>query len=76
MRSVSLGAVQFSCSWDRDENIAKADRPTGQVLVHRFDLDACRDYRQSWGCFRDRRPDLYGALLSHDGSAASEACAK
>ena len=33
-----------------------------------FDLQACRAYRQSWGCFRDRRPDLYGALLSHDGS--------
>jgi N-carbamoylputrescine amidase len=44
-----------------------ADRESEQVLVQSFDLDACLDYRQSWGCFRDRRPDLYGALLSLDG---------
>jgi hypothetical protein len=24
--------------------------------------------RQGWGLFRDRRPDLYGSLLSLDGS--------
>jgi N-carbamoylputrescine amidase len=47
---------------------ATADRESEQVLVRRFDLDACHAYRQSWGCFRDRRPDLYGALLSYDGS--------
>lgn len=56
--------------------VASAGRDVEQVLVHSFDLDACRDYRQSWGCFRDRRPDLYGALLSHDGSTAAESCAK
>jgi N-carbamoylputrescine amidase len=44
-----------------------ADRVSEQVLVQAFDLDECRDYRQSWGCFRDRRPDLYGALCSLDG---------
>ena len=26
MCTVSLAAIQFSCSWDRDENIATADR--------------------------------------------------
>ena len=25
MRTVSLAATQFSCSWDRDDNVAKAD---------------------------------------------------
>ncbi len=30
--------------------------------VARFDLDATRDLRRSWGLFRDRRPELYGAL--------------
>jgi N-carbamoylputrescine amidase len=30
--------------------------------VARFDLDAIRDLRRSWGLFRDRRPELYGAL--------------
>ena len=46
---------------------AEADRATEQVLVRAFDLEQCRDYRQSWGCFRDRRPDLYGALCTLDG---------
>jgi N-carbamoylputrescine amidase len=49
--------------------VQAADRRTEQVLLHRVDLDACLAYRQSWGCFRDRRPDLYGALASLDGSA-------
>jgi N-carbamoylputrescine amidase len=48
--------------------LASADRSSEQVLVAQFDLDACRRYRESWGCFRDRRPDLYGALGTLDGS--------
>lgn len=47
--------------------VAEANRVDEAVLVARFDLDACRAYRQSWGCFRDRRPDLYGALATLDG---------
>jgi len=31
MSTVSLGAVQFSCSWSRDDNIAKADRLVRQA---------------------------------------------
>jgi N-carbamoylputrescine amidase len=53
--------------------VAAADRGSEQVLVHPFDLERCRDYRQSWGCFRDRRPDLYGALMCLDGSAGAAA---
>jgi N-carbamoylputrescine amidase len=44
-----------------------ADRTSEQVLVQNFDLERCRAFRQSWGCFRDRRPDLYGALTTLDG---------
>jgi N-carbamoylputrescine amidase len=55
---------------------ASADRESEQVLVQSFDLDVCRAYRQAWGCFRDRRPDLYGALLSQDGSARQGALAQ
>jgi len=50
---------------------AAADRINEAVLVTRFDLDACRAYRESWGCFRDRRPDLYGALATLDGRTGS-----
>jgi N-carbamoylputrescine amidase len=39
------------------------------VLVAGFDLDAIRARRAAWGFFRDRRPDLYGALLTLDGGA-------
>jgi len=53
--------------------VAEADRASEAVLVHRFDLDACRAYRLSWGCFRDRRPDLYGALTSLDGTSGRRA---
>jgi N-carbamoylputrescine amidase len=55
---------------------ATADRESEQVLVQRFDLEDCRTYRQAWGCFRDRRPDLYGALLSQDGATRKGTCAQ
>ncbi len=32
------------------------------VLVSEFDLDFLSTHRAAWGFFRDRRPDLYGAL--------------
>jgi len=34
------------------------------VLVHTFDLDFLDQYRAAWGFFRDRRPELYGALAT------------
>lgn len=33
------------------------------VIVHTFDLDAIREMRLSWGVFRDRRPEMYGAIM-------------
>jgi N-carbamoylputrescine amidase len=51
------------------EKVAEADRSTETVLTASFDLDAVRGYREAWGVFRDRRPDLYYPLLSLDGRA-------
>jgi len=51
------------------EKIAEADRASETVLTAEFDLDAVRRYREAWGIFRDRRPDLYHPLLSLDGRA-------
>jgi len=48
--------------------IAEADRSTESVLTATIDLEEARQYRRSWGVFRDRRPDLYRPLLSLDGS--------
>lgn len=47
--------------------VAEADDHTATVLTHTFDLDALALARRSWGVFRDRRPDLYGPLLTFDG---------
>jgi N-carbamoylputrescine amidase len=49
------------------EMVAQADRSSESVLTAAFDLDAVRRYRQAWGLFRDRRPDLYHPILSLDG---------
>jgi N-carbamoylputrescine amidase len=49
------------------EKIAEADRGTETVITAAFDLEQIRHYRQSWGVFRDRRPELYHPLLSLDG---------
>ena len=43
--------------------IAEADRVTEGVITAPLDLAAIAERRRYWGIFRDRRPDLYGALL-------------
>ena len=42
-------------------------RPAECVLVHTFDLEAIRKQRISWGLFRDRRPAMYGTIMTSDG---------
>ncbi|WP_270672210.1 N-carbamoylputrescine amidase [Aeromonas sp. QDB17] len=47
--------------------LAEADRDTPGVLVRELDLAAMAEERLTWGIYRDRRPEMYGALLSLDG---------
>lgn len=47
--------------------LAEADRDSTGVLVRALDLAAMREERLSWGIYRDRRPEMYGPLLSLDG---------
>ena len=47
--------------------VAEADGESRTVLTATFDLDAVATARASWGLFRDRRPELYGALMTADG---------
>jgi N-carbamoylputrescine amidase len=47
--------------------VTEADRSTPGVITATFDLDEVGEYRARWGLFRDRRPDLYGALATLDG---------
>lgn len=46
---------------------AQDDDHTEGVVTATFDLDELALYRRNWGVFRDRRPDLYGPLLTNDG---------
>ena len=46
------------------EIVEEADRESETVLVHTFDLDAIDVKRRQWGVFRDRRPEMYGTLLT------------
>ncbi|GAB4372257.1 MAG: N-carbamoylputrescine amidase [Kiloniellaceae bacterium] len=60
----------FGASFIADElgaKVAEANGSDRAVLTATFDLDAVKAARASWGLFRDRRPDLYGPLLTADG---------
>ncbi len=47
--------------------LAEAGRSEEAILLASFNLDAIRAERQSWGFFRDRRPQMYHSLLTSDG---------
>ena len=50
--------------------LTESDRDNQDVITAELDLDMMRNERAAWGLFRDRRPDLYGGVLSLDGSTA------
>ena len=47
--------------------VAEAPEEGDAVLTAAFDLEETRAARDNWFVFRDRRPDLYGALTTLDG---------
>ena len=49
--------------------LVQAGRTESAIITATVDFDLIRKQRIEWGLFRDRRPDLYAALLSHDGGA-------
>ena len=66
-----LGTTSF---WGRsfiaDETgavVAKASADREEIITASFDLAAIAKRRADWGVFRDRRPDLYGAIMTLDG---------
>jgi N-carbamoylputrescine amidase len=48
--------------------VAEADEEHEAVLTAKFDLAELAEQRNNWFVFRDRRPELYGALTTYDGS--------
>lgn len=60
--------VFYGSSFITDETgaiIKCADREMETVLVAEFDLDKIAQRRREWGVFRDRRPEMYAAILTH-----------
>lgn len=55
------------------EKIEEMDRTEEGLRVASFDMEMIRELRRSWGVFRDRRPELYGALMTLDGKTKSAA---
>lgn len=53
------------------EIVALANDKDEDILLAEFDLNEIKTQRQSWGVFRDRRPDLYKVLLTLDGNKPS-----
>ncbi|WP_191490032.1 N-carbamoylputrescine amidase [Pseudomonas sp. FEN] len=53
------------------EKVEELNETEEGILVHSFDLDELEHTRSAWGSFRDRRPNLYAALKTLDGSLES-----
>lgn len=51
----------------RGDKIQEADDQKECVLMATYSVDEIRKYRDAFGFFRDRRPELYSILLSPDG---------
>jgi N-carbamoylputrescine amidase len=51
--------------------VAEASEEGDAVLTATFDLNATAELRDNWFVFRDRRPDLYGPIVSLDGNRKS-----
>jgi N-carbamoylputrescine amidase len=49
------------------ERIHEMSRTEEGFRIQKFDLTAIEELRRSWGVFRDRRPALYGAIMTLDG---------
>ena len=53
--------------------VEEASEVDEEILLYEFDLGAISGERTSWGLFRDRRPDLYGSIISMSGKRGSQA---
>jgi N-carbamoylputrescine amidase len=45
--------------------VAEVARDAEGIALARFDLASLAVFRRSWGTWRDRRPETYGALVTH-----------
>ena len=52
------------------EKLVESDRESQDIITAELDLESMRRERAAWGLFRDRRPDLYGGILSLGGESS------
>ena len=64
--AVTFYGSSFICD-QTGQKVATGSRDREEVLVTTFDLDAIAALRRTWGVFRDRRPEAYGAVATLDG---------
>ncbi len=48
---------------EKGQKIAEADRSSEQIIYASFDLEAIAAYRDFWGVFKDRRPEMYRRIV-------------
>ncbi len=60
--SITFYGSSFICD-ETGAIIAEADRTAETVLLAEFDLDRIAAYREYWGIFKDRRPEMYGEIM-------------
>lgn len=64
--SMTFYGSSFIADW-MGQKVVEAGRSGESVLTATFDLDDIWAKRVSWGIFRDRRPEMYGPLMTLDG---------
>lgn len=64
--AVRFYGTSFICD-HQGQVLAQASRDTEEVRLATVDLEQMAALRASWGLFRDRRVDLYGAVQRLDG---------
>jgi len=72
-RATRVNVDFYGTSFIADETgavVTEAGRGTEEIITAQFDLAAIAARRRLWGVFRDRRPELYGPLLTLDGGEA------
>jgi N-carbamoylputrescine amidase len=52
---------------NKGQILAQTDRTCEGIILAELDLSAMNTERNSWGLFRDRRPECYGILMTSDG---------
>ena len=59
--------IFYGSSFITDETgeiVKSASRDKEEILLKTFDLDLIAENRLSWGLFRDRRPEMYGDIVT------------